>query len=120
MKNYLLFFSAICCAPLAKADLADVMDVSVQCPSNCTFTVTVQHKDSGWEHYVNRWDVLSLDGKIIASRVLLHPHVNEQPFTRSLNNVTIPESTTEVILRAHDLIHGVGGKEIKVHIPEKK
>lgn len=122
MKKYLLFLSTIVAVfhtTLANAELADVIDVSVKCTSKCTFTVTVKHKDAGWKHYANRWDVLSLDGKVIATRILLHPHVNEQPFTRSLDNVSIPESMTEVILRAHDLVHGYGGKEIKVSIPQK-
>ena len=58
------------------------------------FTVAVRHDDSGWEHYADRWEVLSPDGKVLGTRVLLHPHVGEQPFTRSLGGVTIPPGVT--------------------------
>jgi len=41
------------------------------------------------------------DGKILGTRVLLHPHMAEQPFTRSLSGVAIPDSVAEVTLLAH-------------------
>jgi len=99
---------------------ADVLDVSVSCSSqsNCRFDVTVRHDDDGWEHYANRWEILSPDGEILATRELLHPHDNEQPFTRSLDKVKIPDELKEVVIRAHDLIHGDGGKTVVVVLPK--
>jgi hypothetical protein len=44
--------------------------------------------------------------------------VNEQPFTRSLSGVEIPPGMDEVLLRAHDLVHGLGGKTMKVVLPQ--
>ena len=52
-----------------------------------------------------------------ATRTLLHPHVDEQPFTRSLTGITIPEGTDEVVVRAHDSVHGNGGAELRVQVP---
>jgi hypothetical protein len=106
----------------AGAGEADVMDVTVSCNSDsvCRFDVTVMHDDEGWEHYANRWEVVSSDGKILATRELLHPHENEQPFTRSLANVRIPGNLSKVIVRAHDLIHEYGGKEIVAALPDSK
>ena len=103
----------------AFAGEADILDVAVSCNSEsiCRFDVTVKHDDEGWEHYANRWEVLSPDGEILATRVLAHPHVNEQPFTRSLTNVKIPSDLVEVVFRAHDLIHEYGGKEFVVKLP---
>ena len=101
------------------ADKADVVDVKVRCPSSCTFNVTVQHADTGWEHYADQWDVLAPDGKLLATRVLYHPHVNEQPFTRSLGNVKIPKAIDHVIVRAKDSKHGWGGIEQKVELPTR-
>jgi hypothetical protein len=106
-------------ATASHAGVADVVDVSVQCESTCTFSVTVRHEDSGWEHYADRWEVLAPDGKVIATRVLHHPHVEEQPFTRTLSNVEIPQSIGEVSIRAHDSVHNYGGKEIKVVLPPR-
>lgn len=81
-----------------------------------SFSVTVEHADDGWEHYADAWVIISPDGKILGERVLLHPHDNEQPFTRSLGNVPIPEDVIEVIVRAKDLVHGFGGKEMTVSL----
>ena len=116
-----LFVTALLLAScmLALAGEADVLDVAVACNSEsiCRFDVTVKHNDEGWKHYANRWEVLSPDGEILATRVLAHPHVNEQPFTRSLTNVKIPSDLVEVVLRAHDLVHEYGGKEFVVKLP---
>ena len=104
----------------ALAGEADVLDVDVSCNSDliCRFDVTVKHDDEGWKHYANRWEVLSPDGKILATRVLAHPHDNEQPFTRSLGNIKIPSDLSEVVVRAHDLEHKYGGKELVVTLPK--
>ena len=104
----------------AFAGEANVIDVDVSCNSDsiCRFDVTVRHDDEGWKHYANRWEVLSPDGEILATRVLAHPHDNEQPFTRSLANVKIPDGLSEVVVRAHDLIHEFGGDEMVVQLPK--
>jgi len=67
---------------------------------------------------MTRPEVLSPGGEILATRVLAHPHDDEQPFTRSLTNVSIPDDLSEVIVRAHDLKHEYGGKELVVQLPK--
>jgi hypothetical protein len=103
----------------AIAGEADVVKVDVRPDGNGTFRfdVTIAHADTGWEHYADRWDILGLDGKVLGTRTLLHPHVDEQPFTRSLGSVAVPDGVTEVTVRAHDKVHGAGGKEITVSLP---
>ncbi|MFC5583493.1 hypothetical protein ACFPOD_00080 [Nitratireductor kimnyeongensis] len=110
---------ALIIAPSALAGEADIVDVNVIAESAGTysFEVTVEHADEGWEHYADRWDVLDNAGNVLGSRKLLHPHVSEQPFTRSLSGVTLPDGLTHVTIRAHDSVHGYGGKEMKVSIP---
>lgn len=88
-----------------------------------TFHVTVEHPDTGWEDYADGWDVVLPDGSVVLSnpddpftRLLLHPHENEQPFTRSQSNITIPPDVTEVTVRAHDLVDGFGGQEVVVDL----
>ena len=61
----------------------EIVNVEVVCSSSCKFSVTLKHGDEGWDHYANQWDVMTMDGKLLKSRVLYHPHVDEQPFTRS-------------------------------------
>jgi len=94
-----------------------ILDVKVECSSSCTFSVTVEHDDEGWDHYANQWDVVTMDGKLLKSRVLYHPHENEQPFTRSLSGVKIPAGTISVKIRAKDSIHGYSKEEYTVKIP---
>ena len=81
------------------------------------FEVTLRHADAGWNHYSDSWEILAPDGKLLGRRVLLHPHVGEQPFTRSLVGVQIPAAITKVRLRGHDKRHGYGGKELVIELP---
>lgn len=98
---------------------ADVLKADVRCDADsvCGFSVTVRHADEGWDHYADKWEVLDAAGEVIAVRELAHPHETEQPFTRSLGSVEIPAGVDEVTLRAHDSVHGYGGKELVVRIP---
>jgi hypothetical protein len=88
-----------------------------------TFHVTVEHPDTGWEDYADGWDVVTPDGIVLKpdpdapfTRLLLHPHVNEQPFTRSQSSIEIPPHVTQVRVRAHDLVAGYGGREVLVDL----
>ena len=83
------------------------------------FRVTVEHADEGWNHYADQWDVLTLDNQLLASRVLHHPHVNEQPFTRSLSGVVLPEGLKQVKIRARDSKHGYSKNEVVIDLPER-
>ena len=104
---------------IVSAGTTDVIKAKVACQSDstCLFTVTLSHADTGWDHYADRWEVLSLEGEVLGTRILYHPHVHEQPFTRSLAGVRIPPSTKQVRIRARDSVHGYGGKEIIVDLP---
>lgn len=102
----------------AKAGEADVVDVKVSKQGTTfSFDVTVKHADTGWKHYANKWEVVAPDGKVLGKRVLFHPHVEEQPFTRSLSNVRIPAEVKQVVVRAGDSKHELGGKEMTVDVP---
>ncbi len=88
-----------------------------------TFSVTVEHDDTGWEDYADGWDVVLPDGTIVKpdpdspfTRLLLHPHENEQPFTRSQSGILIPAAVESVTVRAHDIVDGYGGKEVVVDL----
>jgi hypothetical protein len=63
------------------------------------FEVTISHPDSGWDHFADGWEILDSQGNRLGWRELQHPHVDEQPFTRSLSNVMIPDGTKEVFVR---------------------
>ena len=91
-----------------------------------TFHVTVEHPDTGWDDYVNGWDVVTPDGIVLKAkqsepftRLLLHPHENEQPFTRSQSGISVPDGVNQLIVRAHDIVTGYGGKEIIIDLLEE-
>lgn len=106
-------------AGTASAGQADVLDVAVERTDDgdWRFRVTVAHADEGWEHYADQWQVLAPDGGVLGTRTLYHPHVEEQPFTRSLGGVRIPRDVREVTIRARDKVHGHGGKTVTVALP---
>ena len=98
---------------------ADVLKVEVERTGDNSFhfDVTVLHNDEGWDHYADAFEILDPEGNILATRTLYHPHVNEQPFTRSIGNVEIPYGIGEVTVRARDSVHEYGGAEIAVKVP---
>lgn len=81
------------------------------------FDVTLSHPDSGWEHYADGWRVLDMDGNEIGMRVLAHPHINEQPFTRSLGSVQIPNGVKQVQIEARCIVDGWTGTPLTVTLP---
>ncbi len=101
------------------ANEVKVVDARASRSGNGTysFSVTLLHADNGWDHYADRWQVLSPDGKILATRVLMHPHDSEQPFTRGMSGVKIPKGLSWVNIRAHDKVHGDGPVLFRVELP---
>jgi hypothetical protein len=77
-----------------------------------TFTVTVRHRDEGWDHYA---DAFEITGERVNNglRVLLHPHDSEQPFTRSQSHV---QAAGLITISAHDNVHGAGGSSISLDL----
>jgi hypothetical protein len=99
---------------------ADVIAVDVRKSGDNRyhFDVTVTHADKGWDHYADKWEIIGPEGRVLGTRTLYHPHVDEQPFTRSLSGVKIPGDVTGVTIRAHDSIHKYGGMAKSVELPK--
>ncbi len=88
-----------------------------------SFSVTLEHEETGWEDYADGWDVVLPDGVVIKpdtgdtfTRLLAHPHVNEQPFTRSQSGIVIPAEVDTVFVRAHDLEDGYSSMVVMVDL----
>jgi hypothetical protein len=77
--------------------------------------VTLQHGDTGWEHYADGWRVVDERGSVFGHRTLYHPHVDEQPFTRS-HRLSIPAGVTQVYVEAHDTVHGWSPQRLAVDL----
>jgi hypothetical protein len=116
-RKFVLLVACLVCQDMTVfAGEADVVKVDVEANSQgvYNFAVTVSHEDTGWEHYADRWEIVDSDGNILETRVLHHPHVNEQPFTRNLPGVKVPGHLNKLTVRAHDSVHGYGGKVVSV------
>ena len=100
---------------------ADVVDVVVTSRGDgrFRFEVTVLSPDTGWEKYADQWVVRS-DGDgatVLVTRVLAHPHVDEQPFTRS-ELVQVPADIDHVVVAARDSVAGFCGETMRVDVPK--
>ena len=82
-----------------------------------SFDVTLRHPDTGWDHYADAWEVLAPDGTSLGVRELAHPHVDEQPFTRSLSGVVVPDGVDHVTIRARCLVDGWDDATLRVDLP---
>ena len=103
----------------ALADPPVVKDVTMRQFGNLwTFDVTVFHGDTGWDDYADGWRILDQDGRQLGLRNLAHPHVDEQPFTRSTAGVAIPEGTAEVFIRARTNVDGWSADRLAVAVTD--
>ena len=104
----------------AVAGQAQVVDASAQWigGDRLRIDVTIRHADEGWDHYADRWDVLAPDGTLLGARTLYHPHVDEQPFTRSLT-IQAPSGLKRVSIRAHDSVHGPTSVPFELDLPAR-
>ncbi len=101
-----LILSTLLASP-AFADPPMIEQVSARSSGDTwRFDVTIRHPDTGWDDYADGWRVLDMQGNELGMRVLHHPHVDEQPFTRSLGGVVIPDGTTQVQIQARDKVGG--------------
>jgi len=101
-----------------QAGEVDVINVTIESLGEGKFRInaTLDHGDTGWDHYANRWDVLNESGEVIGVRELAHPHVNEMPFTRSVT-ISIAASVKTITVRANDSVHETGGKTFDLAVP---
>ena len=105
-----LLITALLAALPAAADPPEIVAATAtRSGDGWTFTVTLRHADTGWDDYADGWRVLAPDGKVLGERVLYHPHVEEQTFTRSLTGVAIPDGTPQVRIEARDSVGGWSG-----------
>ena len=100
------------------AGCANIVNVVVRAQGGSyAFDVTVSSTETGWDKYADAWEIRLSDGTVLGVRELAHPHETEQPFTRSLSGVEIPQGVTRVTLAARDSVLGYCGDTMTVDIP---
>ena len=113
-----LFLSILFFSSNLFAGQAIIEKVEAECNYKrlCKFNVTIRHADEGWSHFANGWQIFTPKGELIGHRALAHPHVNEQPFTRSIRNIKIPDNVDTAILRANDSVHGESDRKYVIKL----
>lgn len=121
LKTLILSITFLIISSTANANEVEITDVKIHQSSDktWTFAVTLKHADEGWDHYANEWQVIAPDNKILATRTLYHPHVDEQPFTRNTSGVKIPDNMESVRVIAKDTVHGLSKKAMEVNLKTK-
>ena len=105
----------------AAADPAEIVGAeAIPGADGWRFDVTLRHADTGWDDYADGWRVEAEDGTVLGTRELLHPHVQEQPFTRSLGGVALPEGTREVWIAASTNVGGWEGERFALTLPDPR
>lgn len=112
-------FCALLLVPVATiADEAEIVSASARASGDSfTISVTLRHGDTGWDDYADGWEVLDASGARLGFRELLHPHVNEQPFTRSQSGIRIPQGTAQVFIRSRTNADGWGDTLFALDLP---
>jgi hypothetical protein len=110
-----LFFAAI---QTAQANDVEILAAAIihQSQGEYLINVKLQHQDTGWEHYADEWRIVDQHGNVLGSRVLLHPHIDEQPFTRALSNVKLDDSHQVIYIEAHDKQHGWAKQKLEIDL----
>lgn len=104
--------------PVDDEPLVDVISVQVSGEAGSyTFRVEVSSPDTGCEQYADWWEVVSEEGALIYRRILLHSHVDEQPFVRSGGPVEVAADAV-VLVRAHLHPSGYGGQMMRGSVAE--
>ncbi len=95
-----------------------ILDISVKYSgSTYSFTVTISSTYDTPERYADGFRVLDAEGQELGLRVLWHDHASEQPFSRSLTDVKIPNGVKVVFVEARDKSYGWSGLLEEVMLP---
>ena len=97
----------------------DVVSVKVGVAASGVFNfdVTISSPYDTPSRYADGFRVSTIEGKLLGERKLMHDHQDEQPFTRDLYSVKIPEGIKKVVVQARDQKYGYGGKTVEVMLP---
>jgi hypothetical protein len=92
---------------------ADVLAVYSHEKSNgFKFGVKLKSEERGCKQYADWWEILNEKGELLYRRILVHSHVDEQPFTRWGSLVKIGKKDL-LYIRAHMNHFGYNGNLFK-------
>lgn len=83
-----------------------------------TVTVTLKHRDSGWDHFATGLAVLAPDGSRIGSLDLTRPNVGKSRFTARITGLKVPPGTEFVLIRSRCSLVGWAAEPVRVDLPQ--
>jgi len=93
----------------------DIIDATAeQTNLGWTFNATVSSPYDTADRYADAWRIVGPDGTVYGTRELAHDHAAEQPFTRTIQAVEIPEDVEVVTIEGRDQDNGWGGGTFEV------
>jgi len=116
LMAFALLFSTVTFA--SEIDIVDV--VLTNNSGSWRADVTLKHADTGWKHYADGWRLVDEQGNVLANRILYHPHVDEQPFTRSISGFAISKDKKIIFVEAHDFERGWSKKRLKIDMSQDR
>lgn len=82
------------------------------------FDVTISSPYDSPSRYADGFRVMGEDGRtVFGVRPLGHDHASEQPFTRDLYGVRVPDGVRQVVVQGRDQRYGWGGGSKVVVLP---
>ena len=121
IKRFLILLLSLLVTQIAMANQVEIVKVMIEPAANrWTFHVTLKHNDTGWNHYADDWRIVDEKGHVVGDRKLWHPHVGEQPFTRTLANVLLPKGAEILYIEAHDKVHGWSKQRVRIDMRRSK
>lgn len=79
--------------------------------------VTIEHEDTGWDNYVEAWEIFGPDGQILGVRPFFEPELERLKTVSALAGVVIPEDIRTVTIRARTYPKGFEAKPVEITIP---
>jgi hypothetical protein len=106
----------------AADDVARIADVQIKRDSVDQsgiyhIRVTIEHQDTGWDDYVEAWEITSPDGELLGVRPFFEPELEETQTITALAGVVIPEEIKSVTIRARTHPKGIEGDPFEIQIP---
>lgn len=106
----------------AETDVARIADVQIKRdspdqPGIFHIKVTIEHEDTGWDDYVEAWEIFDPEGKLIGVRPFFEPELERAQTVSALSGVVIAEEIKTITVRARTYPNGFEGDPVEVQIP---
>ena len=108
--------AALVAMPLV-ADEPRIRDATA-CKSGMSWRVdvTLEHPDSGWDHYADGWEVLDADGNRLGYRGCITRMSTSSPLPARSPISTCPTARAKIHIRAHCSVDGWGEETFRIDI----